>query len=265
MKAIKQNIKELEDNIVELLNSPNDTFSMDTFHDLRVEIKQLNALMDVIEFCSKDFKRKKTFKPFKEIFHQAGIVREIQLEEEELNDHFSSKSEINYLQQLNEHLLSEKSIFFSLLDQKRMDKIKRKFEIIEPNIDHITKKKTTKYLDKKRKSIEKLLSKDIIQTKDLHKLRKRLKLYNYNSDYLFPEKQEENSADNVDLTGLLGEWHDRQVMLNHLEKTLHSNAKDAKEITQMTHLKSKITAERNELLKKIEEAKLLSIFYKPQK
>ena len=39
-----------------------------------VEIKKLNALFELINFCDKDFKRKKTFKPIKEIFQQAGAV-----------------------------------------------------------------------------------------------------------------------------------------------------------------------------------------------
>ena len=68
MKALKKYLKKRKSAITFLLEKQQESFTPDTFHTLRLEIKKLNALFDLVNFCSKSFKQKKTFKPFKLIF-----------------------------------------------------------------------------------------------------------------------------------------------------------------------------------------------------
>jgi len=75
-----------------LMKRPRDKFTTHTFHRLRVEIKKLNAFLQLIGFCSNDFKRKKTFKPFGKLFRQAGKVRELQLEKKVLKNGLFGKA-----------------------------------------------------------------------------------------------------------------------------------------------------------------------------
>ncbi len=55
-------------------------FGLEAIHDLRVEIKRLRALFDLIEACRPRFPRRKRFKPFRRLFKAAGGLREAQVE-----------------------------------------------------------------------------------------------------------------------------------------------------------------------------------------
>ena len=72
MKLNAKYLKNRRDAINSLLEKPKRLYTPATFHKLRVELKKLDAFFDLIKFSSKDFKRKKTFKPFKLIFNHAG-------------------------------------------------------------------------------------------------------------------------------------------------------------------------------------------------
>ena len=101
MKAPTKYLKKREDAINFLLEKPTRAYTIDTFHKLRVEINKLNAFFELINFYSKDFKRKKTFKPFKLIFRQAGKVRELQVEEAILRKYFLNNFiDLNFWQQI---------------------------------------------------------------------------------------------------------------------------------------------------------------------
>ena len=76
-----------------ILKKSNSKYNSKTIHKLRIEIKKLNALFDLIYFCENNFKQKKTFEPLKFIFRQAGKVRELQLEEEMIEEQQPSETD----------------------------------------------------------------------------------------------------------------------------------------------------------------------------
>ena len=80
MNGFKKYLKKRIQAIIALLKRPKRKYWQVTFHQLRIEIKKLDALFDLIDFCAKDFDRDKLFKPFEEIFQQAGKVRDLQIE-----------------------------------------------------------------------------------------------------------------------------------------------------------------------------------------
>jgi CHAD domain-containing protein len=55
------------------------TFGFEEVHDLRVEVKRLRALLDVIEHCRPGFPVRERFKPFRKLFKAAGGLREAQV------------------------------------------------------------------------------------------------------------------------------------------------------------------------------------------
>jgi len=59
VKALTEYFKNREDAISFLLQKSARAYTPVTFHKLRVEIKKVNAFFELINFCSKDFKRKK--------------------------------------------------------------------------------------------------------------------------------------------------------------------------------------------------------------
>ena len=81
MKSLKKYLGKRERAIAALLKE--DVRSCDPLavHAIRVEIKKMSAFFHLMNYAVREFKRKKTFKPLKVIFRQAGKLRELQVEE----------------------------------------------------------------------------------------------------------------------------------------------------------------------------------------
>ena len=76
-KYYKSRINSLE----KILGKPDKIVTPEDFHKLRVEIKKLRAVLTLVNWSEKNFKRKKFLKSYKKLFKQAGKVRDLQLEE----------------------------------------------------------------------------------------------------------------------------------------------------------------------------------------
>ena len=61
MKALKKYFKNRIIAINQLIETPRDAYTAETFHQLRVETKKLNALFELINFSENGFKKKKLF------------------------------------------------------------------------------------------------------------------------------------------------------------------------------------------------------------
>jgi hypothetical protein len=75
MKAITTYFKTRKKAFLHLLEKSEKKYTTSTFHQLRVELKKLNALFDLIEFSSKNFRQKKLIKPFLNRQEKCGIFR----------------------------------------------------------------------------------------------------------------------------------------------------------------------------------------------
>ena len=60
MKIGAEFLKKQEEALTFLLVKPSAKFTSNDFHQLRLEIKKLNAFLDLVNFCSNDFNRKMT-------------------------------------------------------------------------------------------------------------------------------------------------------------------------------------------------------------
>lgn len=261
MKTLKKYLINRAVAINFILEKSRAKYSTSTFHKLRVEIKKLNAFFGLVNYCSKDFKHKKHFKPFKEIFRQAGKIRELQLEALMLNKYYPIESLKDYRNSLKNLQSQEQGIFFSMINKHFVAKLKKKYKIIIPLLSKINKKEANSYIEKKRNSIQKLLSKSSLKVQDVHEFRKQIKLLNFNRKSL-SLKEKSNSHSNQELlTNLLGKWHDCQVIINHL-KTMDTDTLNPKEISQ---LKTKISSRSELLFNKIRLVIPLSEFYKKKK
>ena len=256
MKTLTKYLKNRIDVIDSLLRKPRDKYKPNTFHKLRVEIKKLNSGFDLINFCSTTFKRKATYKPYKIIFSKAGKVRELHIEDEMLNNYFGNKMIKDYRKSLKKLRLKAENDFFSLLNKKLMDQLNKKHHSINPHLREIDSKKTSIYLEKKENQIKELLGKNIIQTEQIHQLRKELKILNYNKAIIAKEKQDKELSQQDVLTEILGKWHDCQVIIKHLEKALNQEKLSPAEAEQLKIIHSKIVNKRNILFNEIKKVKL---------
>ena len=261
MKALTKYLKKREAAINFLLEKPTRAYTPDTFHKLRVEINKLNAFFELINFYSKDFKRKKTFKPFKLIFRQAGKVRELQVEEAMLRKYFLNDLLKDYRDSLKKLRLKEKEDFFSIANEKFAARLKKAYREIVPFLAKADKKTVNSYMEKKRKKIEKILSQNTLQMPQAHILRKQLKKFHYNRKSLNLEKQNMPHPKKDILPELLGKWHDFQIIIRHLKKAMDTVGINPTEVSQLEIIKAEFSSDSELLFNKIRVAIPISEFF----
>ena len=89
MEKIKKYLDKHSSAIGLLFSKAQKTNTQTYYHQLRIEIKKLRALIDLIGHFDKKFKPNKALKPFHKIFESAGKIRELQLEESQMKKHYS--------------------------------------------------------------------------------------------------------------------------------------------------------------------------------
>ena len=249
MKKLTKYLKKRKTTIDFLLRIPQNKYTPNIFHQLRVEIKKLNSLFDLIQFCSHDFTRKTTYKPFKSIFHQAGKVRELQIEDAMIKNYFEKKVVKDYRKNLKKLRLKAETEFFVLVNKKLMIQLNKKYRAIIPHLYGIDQKKINTYLEKKANQIQELLGQEIIQREQIHELRKHLKILNYNKAIV--DKEKERILNQDILPELLGKWHDCQVIIENLQNTHNKRQLSPAALYQIKIIKQKIVSEYKILFNEI--------------
>ena len=251
MKELVTYFKTRESALNLILEKAPDSYTVETFHELRVEIKKLKALFELIAFCSKKFKSRETFKPFRTIFKEAGKIRELQLEqtilEEQPNFHLLKK----YPNRLKKQEIKKTKNFFSIANQRLIKKLKGKYRKIIRVITKIGEKKVNRYRNKTRKEIRKLIRKNTFKKKQIHDFRKRLKAYQYNEKIENPDQQNKLIPDKNMLSAMLGEWHDYEVIIIHLKKTISIYKTNLNERKHLKSIKAAVTSKEELLFNKI--------------
>lgn len=254
MKALDSYFKKQANTIHLLLDRDSKSFTASTFHQLRVEIKRVKALVDLIAFCSKKWNPKKTFKPFKVIFKQAGKVREIQLQLALLEEQPSFNSLTGCRKHYKKKLKRALEKFFTVANSETSGKLRKKHRIIIARFLQIGKKKQRRYMAVKRQEIKKMLRLNTVKKKQIHTFRKRLKVYDYNEKIMkYPEQNKGIAARNK-LMVLLGHWHDYQVSILQIKVATRSCASDSSEVELLENIKTKFISKRNLLFGQINSA-----------
>jgi CHAD domain-containing protein len=251
MKALQKYFKKRKSAVTFLLEKQQESFTADTFHTLRLEIKKLKALFDLINSCSKNFKQKKIAKPFQLIFSQAGKIRELQVEEALLAEHFGSDFGIQYRNDLKKIVSEECKNFFLTATSSFAEKLQKKHIKINAVLKKVSKKSTNRYMNKKRNEIAKLLHKKGLKNKQMHALRKRLKEYQFNQKIFNDTNKNKRLSDKNALPELLGEWHDYQMVIQHLKKAMKSGEITPEENNQIKNGIKTFTSESELLFNEI--------------
>lgn len=254
MKGLKGYLNRREEGIVLLLAKPAPTCTPATFHQLRVEIKKLRALFELINDCAPAFKRKKNFKPFRVLFRQAGKVREIQVEEGLLKKYFTGNTLQVYRNSLKQLRIKERNQYFLLLTDELTAHLEKNFHTLKTFLSKVNKKRLNAYLTRQREEIRKKLSAKNLPQSELHELRKRLKTYAYNSRLSPDEKQTGTFLTKTRLAALLGQWHDDRLMLLNLQKAIRSPYTNQAEVRRLKKVKARILIHSRALLKQVRTA-----------
>jgi len=221
--------------IASILQQKHQDFNVDSIHVLRVELKQLNLILSVIKASDNRLKYKKQFNHLRQIFKQAGKIRELQLVILQLN-FWKEKYSISTLISIKNIELKQAKLGFI-----KMNKVSIHYKNIEREIISQLEKSnnSNKFLKKIKPKINNAfdeisklkINKEVqIELKELalHKLRiNTKKLINYLKFY--NEVEKENQIDKlVEINNLLGEWHDLVVLKYHVLKYLQNNPKTKK-------------------------------------
>lgn len=241
MKELEKYYENHHRHISELSDIPPKKFTQENFHKLRVELKKLNALFDIINYCSINFKRKKSFKSYKLLFKQAGKVRELQLEENLLKIHDTRNSLKKFRANLKHLRSQEQEKYFELRERVTISRDKNIILLLAA----IDKESIQNYLSKKEEKISQLLLKKNTDEDELHELRKRLKLMNY---ILVSLNKKKENKERENLAELLGKWHDCQVMEESFGKAIKKGEVDAKELNSLKRIIKKIAVDKNQFL-----------------
>ncbi len=248
-KTLLKYFNKLAKKLNKSLTKPSNKYEEEDYHTLRVEVKQLNALLYLADFCAAHFNRKKYFRQAEKIFKQSGKVREFQLEVSTLKK-FASFSVEHYLSDVKDHIQKAENRFHSVVSKKRKLRVKKDLKKIASLLTKIHKKKMKLYLKKESEKIHDIMRQKPLHPLQVHELRKRLKVdfYTKKSLHLADDRRlkEEDSFQE-----LLGKWHDSRSVNDLLEKSIIKEKIDAEELKQLLEIHEEILFNSKKLLEEI--------------
>lgn len=217
-------------------------------HRLRLEIKKVDALFDLVHRQNKNFKPRKYFRSFKTLFKRAGKLRALQVEFDLLNTYFKGSSNAGYLHLLHQAKHKVRVRFKDYIQsgiRKDIDKSARAFI---PYLNKIRAKDLEHYFRQEERRLDTLLEKKLFKEQELHFIRKKLKRFYLNVTNISPYKFNKRLHTMIEL---LGAWHDHQVAHDKLMKALYSGHLNEPETNALREILLGIRHDRDALLERI--------------
>lgn len=241
------------DTIEAILRKSGHDFTAEDLHTLRVCIKKIKAVLSFLRFFDPDFNKDKYFKPYENLFRQAGEVREIQIQQALLRKYESNPLLAKYFEALSLDFSIHQAAFAKLIDRKLRKKIKTNAKKVEAFFPKAAQQLMTKYLLEEQASIHKLIKADQLAKKDVHDLRKQIKDIYYLQKIFQPKNKRLVIAD--DFQELLGQWHDLRVVAKDILKGAQNHKLQPDEIKALMALRKKILTSSDRQLAKIERTR----------
>lgn len=216
MKKLKKYLNRRISKIHLLLERSRASISARTFHKLRVEIKKLHALFELIGRTSKDFNAEESFLPFRRIFRQAGKIRETQIHERIFSDLPGQSMPDNYRGRLKQLQQKRRRRLALLLSELGPSALKRSYSQADRALGSVGKNRIEEYTRRKRKSIRAMAGQAAISPSSVHQLRKELKDHYYNQKSLGHNDLIFKDTDR--LLEIMGRWHDYDVLFRRMRK-----------------------------------------------
>lgn len=226
-------------------------FSKKGFHRFRVEVKRLNALLQVLYWGDPTFDPKYASKPIRKLFKKAGPIRERQLEKDLLIEHNLLDQVPKLKAQLDKEIQKKRKEFFKSRNLSRTKKIKKRFKQIKKLIKNQKNFDFTLFIEDLWEEIMQMIALGI-DSENAHLLRKKLKTYLYSLEILGKGNFPIHYPKIEELSSLLGEWHDRDVFLIRVEKENLTAQIVPEELGVFNDFVEKIRQESRELFQSIQ-------------
>jgi CHAD domain-containing protein len=251
--AYSHQVKKRSQKIYGLVHEPVRIYSPAYFHELRVEIKKMNAVLRLVKFCSPDFPRKRIFKPYKELGKSAGEVREIQLEEGIIRKLPRGPFTLQYLSILKELHGIKKKHFIEIKTKVNSELHKREHKII-PYADEISPLNMAGYFSEICRNCISQMEGSRLKSSLIHKLRMLLKEFFYNIEVIQPDAKKSLKKINL-LQDLIGKWHDYNVIIKHLDNFKRRNKLNLRDGSHQQKARADLSAKSSLLLTRINKVK----------
>lgn len=253
LEIIRSYLKKREKTIGELLTKKHKTDAPENFHQLRVEIKKTRAALTLLSTCASSLDLKQKMAPYRDLFKQAGKIRELQLHQTYLHKHSGAKEMPVYNKTLEEQTSEEIKRFSALKKQKEIRSIAHNsgsLRLSPFNINDTTLENT---LEREQETIVKLLAKSKLKVPQMHDLRKRIKRFHFLSTLIPLKTKKLKGLD--EFQELLGKWHDYEVFGEELQKADKLQNIPIEEKKKIRKLKPKVVQKRETLFKKIDKSR----------
>lgn len=212
MKQLKAYANKQFKSLADDLESYRHLQDTEVLHKIRVEIKKIKVVLNLINYSVKKFKGHQHFIPFRTIFRKAGAIRQPEVLYKLLllyqvggvTDGQIPRS--TKLDKLSKAFQKEVPLFIES-EKKQREKIKKYF-------DQVSKDNARKYVKKKRRELEQLLFPTFNKT-SLHRARKICKEVVY---LHWVDNRPKPDPFFNEVENMIGKWHDKQVLLPILKK-----------------------------------------------
>jgi CHAD domain-containing protein len=212
VKQLKSYSKKRFKNLKQDLKSYGRLQDPEVLHRIRVEIKKIKVLINLIDFSVKKFKGHQHFVPLRTIFRKAGEIRQPEVlykllllyQIGNVPDAHIPKSEI--MDKLSKVFQKKTSTYVEVVNEQEK-KIKKQY-------GKVSKTEAKEYLKKRKRELEHLLYRDF-NKKELHKVRKTCKEIVY---LHWIDNSKEPDLFYTEVEDRIGQWHDKQVLIPILKK-----------------------------------------------
>lgn len=234
--------------LIELLEATSSNVEEEYFHSIRIEIKKIRALFGILQHNNTKFKKRGYGRPFKAIFKQTGGVRELHIEKTMLRKYLphSESQYIDLLDKINRRYEQE---FFSFNRKELIKKVERVRDQVLLEIDKMKTANVHSHLEKLERKISTQLNREITNT-EAHDLRSKLKMLQYNQSQVQHFTQLGKGRRTASFLTLLGQWHDYEVAIEHLNKFVQQGKPSNTYLSEVSTILFNLTKEKAGLLKK---------------
>jgi CHAD domain-containing protein len=211
MKSLKKFSKKLIKDLVDRLHYFSSYQEEETLHEIRVHVKKIKAVINLVGYCQKKFNSHKAFIPFRNIFRKAGGIREPEVLRRLLTNYPAQKKNSKAIvdRGLAVEAFLEDIPYF-------VDRISGQWKKLKPRVANIRRKDFDHYVRSKEREIDSKLSPKPIM-KDIHKTRKAIKAMLYLSK-VKDDLPESTKTFYAEMEETIGQLHDKQVLLENLKK-----------------------------------------------
>lgn len=195
-----------------------DNSSPGIVHELRVNLKRIDALITLLRFNGIKVSGKK-LNIFRSLFTIAGRFRSLQIEFDIVSKYFTDDYlNPNYLHQLHEEKLKRLKEYSAFLNKGPSRRLNRGIDILKKKIKKLHSAQILKYVHAEEKRLFRNLKRQIFREQELHLIRKDIKRY-----YLNLKMAGQKNDFTEKLLDLVGQWHDHQIAFDHVIRAIYTS------------------------------------------